>query len=109
MENEILNKMQALVNEFESLKSLTLLGTKKALTMTDAALLTGLSKSYLYKCVCFKNIPYYKSTGGKYTYFDRDELNAWMLHQRFKTNDEIETEAANIAVFGKNRKLVKNV
>ena len=71
--------MDILLKELQELKNLTLLGAKQALTMSDAALLTGLSKSHLYKLVCFRQIPYYKSNGGKLTYFDKDELNRWML------------------------------
>jgi excisionase family DNA binding protein len=66
--------------------------------------LTGLSKSHLYKLVCAKKIPYYKSQGGKLTYFDKEELNGWMLQHRIKTVDETETEAANYIVSGKKRK-----
>jgi len=83
------------------LKNLTLLGAKQALTMTDAALLTGLSKSHLYKLVCAKKIPYYKSDGGKLTYFSKDELQAWQLQHRVKPAYEIEQEAANMVVTGK--------
>jgi len=92
-----------ILTELQELKNLTLLGTKQALTMTDAALLTGLSKSHLYKLVCFKKIPYYKSAGGKITYFDKNELNAWMLQHRVKTSTELEQEAANYIVTGKKK------
>jgi excisionase family DNA binding protein len=88
-------------SEFQELKNLTLLGVKQALTMSDCALLTGLSKSHLYKLVCTKKIPYYKSQGGKLTYFDKDEVNTWMLQLRVKTVSELETEAANYIVTGK--------
>jgi excisionase family DNA binding protein len=94
--------------EFEKLQKMALLGTKKAFTMNDAALFTGLSKSHMYKLVCKKKIPHYKSDGGKFTYFDKDELTAWMLQHRVKTSDELETEAANYIVAGK-RKGGKNV
>lgn len=88
-------------NEFQELKNLTLLGVKKVLTMADCALLTGLSKSHLYKLVCAKQIPYYKSQGGKLTYFDKSEVEAWCLKYRHKTADELETEAATYLVTGK--------
>ena len=87
-----------ILNELQELKKLTLLGVKKALTMSDCSLLTGLSKSHLYKLVCAKKIPYYKSDGGKLTYFDKQEIEAWLLLHRVKTTDEIETEAANYIV-----------
>jgi len=99
-----MNKLKKETNELTELQKImiyTLLGAKKALTMDDAALLTGLSKSYLYKCVCSKSIPYYKSQGGKLTYFEKDELNAWMLQNRVKTSEELESEAANYIVNGK--------
>ncbi|MDR1552592.1 MAG: helix-turn-helix domain-containing protein [Prevotellaceae bacterium] len=96
MENQILSELQ-------EIKQLTVLGAKQALTMNDAALLTGLSKSHLYKLVCYKKIPHYKSDGGKLTYFDKQELTAWQLQHRVKTTNEIETEAANYIVTGKNK------
>jgi excisionase family DNA binding protein len=95
---------QNILKELQELKNLTLLGAKQALTMSDTALLTGLSKSHLYKLVCAKKIPYYKSQGGKLTYFDKGELNRWLLQHRVKTSDEIETEAATYCVTGKAKK-----
>lgn len=95
MQEKILEKLQELTN-------LTLLSAKKALTMDDTALLTGLSKSHLYKLVSAKKIPYYKAAeGGKINYFDKDEITKWLLHRRFKTKDEIETDALNYCLTGK--------
>lgn len=93
MENVILSELQ-------ELKKLTLLGVKQALTMNDAELFTGLSKSYIYKLVCAKQIPYYKSQGGKLTYFDKDELNSWLLQNRVKTSNELDQDATNYVVTG---------
>ena len=90
-----------LKNELQQIKQLTLLGAKKVLTMSDCALLTGLSKSHIYKLVCAKKIPYYKSDGGKLTYFDKSEVEAWQLQHRVKTLSELETEAVNYIVTGK--------
>ncbi|MDR1780339.1 MAG: helix-turn-helix domain-containing protein [Tannerella sp.] len=95
-------------NELQELKNLTLLGAKKALTMSDCALLTGLSKSHLYKKVMNKEIPYYKSDGGKLTYFDKSEVEEWCLKRRVKATDELETEAATYCVT-KGKKGGKNV
>ena len=90
--------MDEVLKELQELKNLTLLGTKRALNMDDAVLFTGLSRSHLYKICGFRKIGYYKSNGGKYTYFDKSELTDWMLHRRVKTTDELETEAANYIV-----------
>jgi len=95
--------MEQIMNELQLIKQFTLLGAKKALTMSDCSLLTGLSKSHLYKLVCAKKIPYYKSEGGKLTYFDKAEIEAWQLQHRVKTQSEVEQEATNYAVTGKHQ------
>ena len=96
--------MEQIFKELQELKQLTLIGVKKALTMNDASLLTGLSKSHLYKLVCYKKIPYYKSDGGKLIFFDKDELNTWLLSNRVKTEDEISREAGTYVLTGKQSK-----
>ena len=88
---------QRILDELKEIKQFTLLGAKTAITMSDCSLLTGLSKSTLYKLVCLKNIPYYKGQGGKITYFDKDELTAWMLQNRVATSSELATTAAEYA------------
>jgi len=92
-----------MLKELQEIKQLVLIGSKKVLTMGDCALLTGLSKSHLYKRVMNKEIPYYKSDGGKLTYFDKSEVEAWCLKHRAKTGEELETEAANYVVSGKRK------
>ena len=90
-----------ILNELQELKKLTLLGVKKVLTMSDCSLLTSLSKSHIYKLVMNKKIPYWKSDGGKMTYFDKQEIETWLLQHRVKTIAEIESEAENYVVLGR--------
>jgi len=98
-----------LKNELSEIKKLTLLGAKQTLTMSDCALLTGLSKSTLYKMVGEKKIPHYKSQGGKLLYFSKSEVEAWQLHHKVKTHSEIESEATTYVVTGKRGKGQRNV
>ena len=95
MEEKIFSEFK---KELQDIKNLTALGAKQALTMADASLLTGLSKSHLYKLVCAKKIPYYKGQGGKLTYFSKEELNKWLLQNRISTSAEIEAQAINYVV-----------
>jgi predicted DNA-binding transcriptional regulator AlpA len=91
-----------ILNELQAIKKLTLLAAKQALTMNDAVLLTGLSKSHLYKLTSGKKIPFYKSCeGGKNNYFDKGELTAWLLQHRYNTTEETESDAAMYVVRGK--------
>lgn len=69
-----------------------MLAAKSVLDIDDVALLTGLSKSHLYKLTCTHQIPYYKPKG-KLVYFDRDEIEAWMKQNRVNTTAEAEQQA----------------
>jgi excisionase family DNA binding protein len=89
------------LKELEEIKNLTLLGAKTALNVNDLALLTGLSKSTIYKFVMEKRIPYYKNAGGKLTYFDRQEIEKWLLFKRVPTIEEAEQEAIKYCVANK--------
>lgn len=67
---------------------------KNVLTFAEAVMFTGLAKSYLYKLTASGKIPYYKPSG-KLIYFQREELERWMLRNPIKTADEIEQQAVN--------------
>lgn len=73
-----MEKIQAQLNRIERL---TLLGAKKVLTFEDVALLTGLSKSYLYKLTSANQIPFYRPTG-KQLFFDREEIENWLKQNK---------------------------
>lgn len=75
----------------------SLLAAKNVLTLEDVALLTGLSKSHLYRLTCTHQIPYYKPNG-KQIYFDRAEMEAWMRQNRVATQQEAEQQAVAYVV-----------
>ena len=66
--------------------------TKRVLTAEEAARYMGITRSYLYKLTMQNKIPYSKPLG-KMVYFDREELEHWLLANRIETADEI-SEAA---------------
>ena len=78
----------------------SLLAAKNLLTLEDVALLTGLSKSHLYRLTCPHQIPYYRPNG-KQIYFDRSEVEAWMKQNRVATIKETEQQAIAYVVTGK--------
>ncbi|MEQ1638654.1 MAG: helix-turn-helix domain-containing protein [Methylococcales bacterium] len=73
------------------------LTNKNALHIEEAALFTGLTVSYIYKLTSTQDIPHYKPRG-KMLYFDRAELENWLLQRRIKTLDEINQIATNQVV-----------
>lgn len=73
---------------------------KKVLTFNEAAEYTGFSKSCLYKMTSQKQIPHYKPNG-KMIFFDREELENYLLSVRVKPESEIAEAASTYCVTGK--------
>ena len=93
--------MQEVLEKLSRIEKLTLLGSKNVLTMGDVSLITGLSLSCLYKKTHNREIPFWKSDGGKICYFSKQEIEAWCLKHRTKTREEIEQEAINYIATGR--------
>lgn len=83
---------EQIIEKLNNIEQYALLAAKNVLTPDDVVLLTGLSKSHLYKLTCQKEIPYFKN--GKYLYFDRAEIEAWMKRNRVETKEEAQQRAA---------------
>ena len=71
-----------------------LLSQKKVLSFDEASVYTGLSKSHLYKLTSTGGIPCYKPTGKK-LYFEKNELDEWLLRNKKLSQDEINDMAEN--------------
>ena len=71
-----------------------LLSQKTVLNFEEASVYTGLSKSHLYKLTSTGGVPCYKPTGKK-LYFDKEELDEWMLRNKKLSQDEIDDKAEN--------------
>ena len=65
---------------------------KKMLTVDEAAKYMGISKSTLYKMMMRREIPYSKPNG-KVCFFDRQELEAWLMSNRQSTAAELQDSA----------------
>lgn len=86
----------------ETLKRLETMVTiqKTVLNLNEVATYTGLSKSYLYHLTSTGGIPCYKPSG-KIIYFNKDEIEKWMLSNRKSTREEIEAKAVNYILTNK--------
>ena len=76
-----------------------LLSQKTVLTFDEASDYTGLSKSHLYKLTSTGGVPCYKPTG-KRLYFSKSELDNWLLDNKKRSIDELDTEAENRVLAG---------
>ena len=86
-----------IIQNIADIKKYTLLATKNVLNMDDVVLLTGLSKSHIYKLTYKKEIPYYKPNG-KLIYFDRQEVEMWMKQNRVNSFAEAEQQASKYLI-----------
>ena len=60
------------------------------LTFAEACQYLKVSKSFLYKATSDRAITFFKPTGGKLIYFDRDDLDAWLTKNRFPSKTELD-------------------
>lgn len=82
---------EKILKELSEIKMFSLLASKNVLTFDDMVLLTGLSKSTLYRLTCTRKIPHYKK--GKCCFFDKNEVEQWMKENRINTTEESQNEA----------------
>ena len=92
--------MENIQIQLDRIERNTLLASKKVLTFEDVALITGLSKSYLYKLTSTNQIPHYKPSG-KQLYFDREEIENWLRRNKIATEEETNSTATNYVVTGR--------
>jgi excisionase family DNA binding protein len=88
------------INEQLELIVSLLLSQKSVLNFDEVALYTGLSKSYLYKLSSQGGIPCYKPHG-KHIYFNKLEIDNWLLQNRKATNTELDNQASTFVTLNK--------
>ena len=97
--NIILDKLTSIESLLEATRP-----QPKPLTLEETAKFLDVSKSHLYRLVCYKKIPHYKPEG-KRLYFDQDELVAWLKRNHSVTQvqreAQLEEKAASYLVSGK--------
>ena len=97
--------MTSIEERLEKIESL-LLSQKAVLTFEEVAEYTGLSKSYLYKLTSRNDIPFSRPNG-KQLYFDKQEIDSWLLRNRAKTNEEIDIETTTLHTLRKAKRYNK--
>ena len=70
---------------------------KQVLNFNETCKYLELSQSHLYKLTSTAAIPHYKPNGKK-LYFQREELDQWLLRNRMDSQDEIEQQAADYLI-----------
>jgi excisionase family DNA binding protein len=88
---------ETVLKQLADIRKFSLLAAKNILDVDDVVALTGLSKGFVYKLTCRKEIPHYKPNG-KLLYFDRQEIESWMKQNRVNTIEEAEQTASKYLI-----------
>ena len=91
--NEILKRLEII--EKHVLEQNLIL--KSVLNFNEAAIFIEVSHSHLYKLTSTGKIPFYKPNGKK-IYFNRAELEDWMLRNKNESVSEIKKHAADYLI-----------
>lgn len=83
-----------LLERLERIEKLVTSGLTNTLDVQACCMLTGFSRSYLYKLTSAKQIPHYKR--GKLVFFDRAEIEGWLKAEKVKTTEEMAADADRI-------------
>lgn len=93
IDNEtLLLKVESFEHRIEVLEN-TLSAAKEVLTLEEAALFMGISKSSLYKMIHRHELPFFRPNG-KLIYFEKAELLKWMRQNRSMSEAETKEAAA---------------
>ncbi|PIE50511.1 MAG: hypothetical protein CSA38_02625 [Flavobacteriales bacterium] len=95
---KILNELKILKKEVKKRN----LYRKRLLTTSEAAIVTGVSQSYIQKMVASKSLPHSKPTG-KLIFIHRRDLEKFLLQNYTPSNDEVECEVSNVIISLKNK------
>ncbi|MCF8272660.1 MAG: helix-turn-helix domain-containing protein [Flavobacteriaceae bacterium] len=87
---EQLNRIEKMLQEQQTMQ-------KQVLNFNETCNYLELSQSHLYKLTSTGVIPHYKPNGKK-IYFQREELDRWLLRNRMNSQDEIEQQAADFLI-----------
>ena len=88
----ILLKIESQENRIKVLEHI-LFEAKDVLTLEEASLFMGISKSSLYKMTHKHELPFFRPNG-KLIYFEKSELLKWIRQNRCMSEDEIKATAA---------------
>jgi len=91
----IIERLKSIERKIEELAALN----KEVLNLKEAAKYLNVSCSHLYKLTSAKEIPHFKPRG-KQVFFEKKELDSWLLQNRQKTKAEIEQAAIDYVVKG---------
>ena len=97
-----MENIESINQQLSEIKEL-LLSQKTVLNFNEVGIYTGLSKSHLYKLTSTGQIPCY-CPKGKLLYFSKSEIDKYLLSNRKKSSDELDSEASTYVTLNNSHK-----
>ncbi|WP_445710836.1 helix-turn-helix transcriptional regulator [Flavobacterium sp.] len=83
-----------IIEKLNKLETLLVSSIKQILTVEDLINYTGFSRSYIYKLV-HKNVIPYSKPNGKTLFFQKNEIDSFLLQNKSASISQIEQKAIN--------------
>lgn len=84
--------IKLILEKLDYLEQLIISNHKKILSVEELEKYTGFKKSYIYHLVHYSKIPYSKPNG-KYLFFQKSEIDEWLLKNKSLSDDQIQAKA----------------
>ncbi|MDM1377038.1 helix-turn-helix transcriptional regulator [Myroides marinus] len=84
--------IKLILEKLDYLEQLIISNNKEILSVEELEKYTGFKKSYIYHLVHFNKIPYSKPNG-KYLFFQKFEIDEWLLKNKSLSDDQIQEKA----------------
>ncbi|EHO12345.1 helix-turn-helix transcriptional regulator [Myroides odoratimimus] len=84
--------IKLILEKLNYLEQLIISNHKEILSVEELEKYTGFKKSYIYHLVHFSKIPYSKPNG-KYLFFQKSEIDQWLLKNKSLSDDQIQEKA----------------
>ncbi|MEC4034307.1 helix-turn-helix transcriptional regulator [Myroides odoratimimus] len=93
--------IKLILEKLDYLEQLIISNSKVILSVEDLEKYTGFKKSYIYHLVHYSKIPYSKPNG-KYLFFQKSEIDEWLLKNKSLSDDQIQEKAREYVLKKKN-------
>ncbi|MFG0592211.1 helix-turn-helix transcriptional regulator [Myroides odoratimimus] len=84
--------IKLILEKLDYLEQLIISNNKEILSVEELEKYTGFKKSYIYHLVHYSKIPYSKPNG-KYLFFEKSEIDQWLLKNKSLSDDQIQEKA----------------
>ncbi|MDM1399031.1 helix-turn-helix domain-containing protein [Myroides odoratimimus] len=93
--------IKLILEKLDYLEQLIISNNKEILSVEELEKYTGFKKSYIYHLVHYSKIPYSKPNG-KYLFFQKSEIDEWLLKNKSLSDDQIKAKAREYVLKKKN-------